>query len=52
MQTLVTAGVVVGMVLIGIIMTLTVSWVLSKTALKGVPTHYTLELPPYRKPKV
>ena len=33
-------------------MTLTVSWVLSKTALKGVPTHYTLELPPYRKPKV
>ncbi|MGX5381012.1 nucleoside recognition domain-containing protein, partial [Bacillus thuringiensis serovar darmstadiensis] len=52
MQTLVTAGVVVGMVVIGVIMTLTVSWVLSKTALKGVPTHYTLELPPYRKPKV
>ncbi|MCV5934836.1 ferrous iron transporter B, partial [Escherichia coli] len=52
MQTLVTAGVVVGMVVIGIIMTLTVSWVLSKTALKGVPTHYTLELPPYRKPKI
>ncbi|MES5953449.1 nucleoside recognition domain-containing protein [Bacillus fungorum] len=52
MQTFVTAGVVVGMVVIGIIMTLTVSWVLSKTALKGVPTHYTLELPPYRKPKV
>ena len=35
MQTLVTAGVVVGMVVIGVIMTLTVSWVLSKTALKG-----------------
>ena len=52
MQTLVTSGVVVGMVVIGIIMTLTVSWVLSKTALKGVPTHYTLELPPYRKPKI
>ncbi|MFJ8456478.1 nucleoside recognition domain-containing protein [Bacillus paramycoides] len=52
MQTLVTAGVVVGMVVIGVIMTLTVSWVLSKTALKGVPTHYTLELPPYRKPKI
>ena len=29
-----------------------VSWVLSKTALKGVPTHYTLELPPYRRPKI
>ena len=52
MQTLATAGVVVGMVIIGIIVTLSVSWVLSKTALKGVPTHYTLELPPYRKPKI
>ena len=52
MQTLLTAGVVVGMVVIGIIVTLTVSWALSKTALKGVPTHYTLELPPYRKPKI
>ncbi|WP_370873985.1 nucleoside recognition domain-containing protein [Oikeobacillus pervagus] len=49
--TLVTAGVVMGMVLIGIVVTLTVSWILSKTALKGVPTHYTLELPPYRRPK-
>ncbi|SFJ89572.1 MULTISPECIES: nucleoside recognition domain-containing protein [unclassified Bacillus (in: firmicutes)] len=52
MQTLVTSGVVVGMVIIGIVVTLTVSWVLSKTALKGIPTHYTLELPPYRKPKI
>ncbi|PEB53699.1 iron transporter FeoB [Bacillus pseudomycoides] len=52
MQTLATASVVVGMVIIGIIVTLSVSWVLSKTALKGVPTHYTLELPPYRKPKI
>ncbi|MGC5328377.1 nucleoside recognition domain-containing protein [Brevibacillus sp. SYSU BS000544] len=52
MHTLVTAGVVMGMVLIGIIVTLTVSWVLSKTALKGIPTHYTLELPPYRKPQI
>lgn len=51
MQTFVTAGVVMGIVLIGIIVTLTVSWILSRTALKGVPTHYTLELPPYRKPK-
>ncbi|GGE18874.1 iron transporter FeoB [Marinithermofilum abyssi] len=52
MQTLVTAAGVIGVVLFGIVVTLTVSWVLSKTALKGVPTHYTLELPPYRKPKV
>lgn len=51
-QTLVTAGMVMSLVLFGIVVTLTVSWVLSKTALKGIPTHYTLELPPYRRPKV
>ncbi|WP_083413022.1 nucleoside recognition domain-containing protein [Bacillus massilinigeriensis] len=45
-------SVIVGLVLFGIIMTFAVSWALSKTLLKGVPTHYTLELPPYRRPKV
>ncbi|MED4351940.1 nucleoside recognition domain-containing protein [Schinkia azotoformans] len=50
-STLVTSAVLMGMVLFGIVVTLTVSWVLSKTALKGVPTHYTLELPPFRRPK-
>ncbi|KZZ83280.1 MULTISPECIES: nucleoside recognition domain-containing protein [Bacillaceae] len=49
---LVTTAVIVGIVLFGVIVTFFVSFVLSKTALKGVPTHYTLELPPYRKPKV
>lgn len=52
MQTIVTAAIVMGMVMIGIVVTLTVSWVMSKTALRGVPTHYTLELPPYRRPQV
>jgi ferrous iron transport protein B len=51
-KTFVTASVVVAMVLFGIVVTLTVSWVLSKTALRGIPTHYTLELPPYRRPKI
>jgi len=51
MQSLVTTAVIVGIVLFGILITFLVSWILSKTALKGVPTHYTLELPPYRKPK-
>lgn len=49
-QMLVAASVVLGMVLFGIVVTLSVSWILSKTVLRGVPTHYTLELPPYRKP--
>ncbi len=50
-KTFVTAGIVVGMVLFGIVVTLLVSWLLSKTLLRGVPSHYTLELPPYRMPK-
>ena len=29
-----------------------ISWLLSKTVLKGVPSFFTLELPPYRKPQV
>ncbi|AQS60596.1 iron transporter FeoB [Desulforamulus ferrireducens] len=44
--------IVVGVVLLGIVMTLLVSWLLSKTLLKGVPSSFTLELPPYRKPQV
>ncbi len=44
--------VVVTLVLFGIVVTLTVSWVLSKTMLRGVPSHFTLELPPYRKPQI
>lgn len=43
---------VVGLVLIGIAVTLFVSWGLSKTILKGVPSSFTLELPPYRRPQV
>ncbi|WP_379135675.1 nucleoside recognition domain-containing protein [Paenibacillus sp. sgz500958] len=51
-RTLATAGMLMGLVLFGIMVTLTVSWVMSKTALRGVPTHYTLELPPYRRPQI
>ncbi|MDN4526998.1 nucleoside recognition domain-containing protein [Fictibacillus fluitans] len=50
-KSLVTTSVIVGIVMFGILVTFLVSWVLSKTALKGVPTHYTLELPAYRRPK-
>ncbi|MBF8982834.1 ferrous iron transporter B [Lutibacter sp. B2] len=39
------------LVLIGIGVTLLVSWALSKTLLKGVPSSFTLELPPYRRPQ-
>lgn len=39
-------------VLFGILMTLLVSYILSKTILKGIPSSFTLELPPYRKPQI
>ncbi|KJS72733.1 MAG: iron transporter FeoB [Desulfotomaculum sp. BICA1-6] len=43
---------VAGLVVFGIAVTLFVSWLLSKTLLKGEPSSFTLELPPYRKPQV
>ena len=43
---------VVVVVLIGILMTLIISKILSKTILKGMPSTYVLELPPYRKPQI
>ena len=43
---------VVCLVLVGIGVTLGVSYLLSKTLLKGIPSTFTLELPPYRKPQI
>lgn len=39
-------------ILLGVIMTFAVTKALSKTLLKGVPSSFTLELPPYRRPQV
>jgi ferrous iron transport protein B len=52
LQSAVSALVLVGVVLFGIMMTLAVSKLLSKTILKGLPSSFTLELPPYRKPQI
>lgn len=38
-------------ILLGIFMTLIISKILSKTLLKGLPSSFVLELPPYRKPQ-
>lgn len=40
------------LIILGIAMTLLVSRLLSKTILKGLPSSFVLELPPYRRPKV
>lgn len=39
-------------ILAGIAATLASSWLLSHTLLKGVPSSFTLELPPYRRPQL
>lgn len=37
---------------LGIIMTFLATYILSKTALRGMPSSFVLELPPYRTPQV
>jgi ferrous iron transport protein B len=49
---LVAAGSVVAIVLVGVLFTLVVSWLLSRTILRGEASAFTLELPPYRRPGV
>jgi ferrous iron transport protein B len=46
------AGTVVGVVLIGVGFTFLMSWLLSRTVLKGEASAFTLELPPYRRPNL
>lgn len=38
-------------ILLGIAATFLASWLLSRTVLKGLPSSFTLELPPYRRPQ-
>ena len=48
---LISASILTLLILLGIIMTFAISKLLSKTILKGVPSSFTLELPPYRRPQ-
>ena len=51
-ESIYSAVLLTGMIVLGIFMTFIVSKILSKTILKGVPSSFTLELPPYRKPQI
>ncbi|WP_322173625.1 ferrous iron transport protein B [Acutalibacter caecimuris] len=42
----------VGVIGLGLVMTFAASRFLSSTLLKGVPSSFTLELPPYRRPQI
>jgi ferrous iron transport protein B len=46
------AGAVVGVALLGVFFMLAASWLLTRTVLKGEATSFSLELPPYRPPRV
>lgn len=49
---IVTAGAVVSVALLGVVFSLVVSWGLSRSALKGQASTFSLELPPYRPPRI
>ena len=49
---LVSALAVVGIALLGVFLTFGVSWGLSRTVLKGEVSTFSLELPPYRPPRI
>lgn len=51
-DSLLSALILMAVILIGVGMTFLISRILSVTILKGVPSSFTLELPPYRKPQV
>jgi ferrous iron transport protein B len=49
---LISALAVVGIAVLGVLLTFAVSWGLSRTILKGEVSTFSLELPPYRPPRI
>ena len=52
LQSVVSALLLVGVIVLGVAITFLVSRLLSGTILKGIPSSFTLELPPYRRPQI
>lgn len=50
-QSVLSALLLTGLILLGVIMTFLASKLLSATVLKGLPSSFILELPPYRRPQ-
>lgn len=46
------AALLTAVIVLGVFMTFLASKFLSKTVLKGIPSSFSLELPPYRKPQI
>ncbi|MCH8126105.1 ferrous iron transporter B [candidate division KSB1 bacterium] len=52
LASLVSASAVVSIAVLGIFLTFVTSWFLSRTMLKGEASSFSLELPPYRPPRI
>ena len=51
-KSIIQALIVLLMIVLGVVLTLIISKFLSKTILKGEPSSFTLELPPFRTPRI
>jgi ferrous iron transport protein B len=49
---LISASAVLGIAVLGVLLSFAVSWGLSRTVLKGEVSTFSLELPPYRPPRI
>lgn len=52
LNSLLSTLILTGVIVLGVLMTFLISRVLSQTILRGIPSSFTLELPPYRRPQV
>ncbi|MFZ5807269.1 MAG: nucleoside recognition domain-containing protein [Verrucomicrobiota bacterium] len=52
MENMMTTACVVGIVFLGLALTFGSSWLLAKTLLRGEPSTFSLELPPFRPPRI
>jgi ferrous iron transport protein B len=52
LQSAVSALTLTAVIVFGVIMTMLISKLLSRTILKGIPSSFSLELPPYRRPQI
>ncbi|MEA4890992.1 MAG: ferrous iron transport protein B [Peptococcaceae bacterium] len=51
-QSVISTLMLTGVIVLGVAMTVFISKLLSKTILKGIPSSFNLELPPYRRPQI
>ncbi len=51
-QSFIAVLILTAVIIFGVMLTLFISGVLSRTVLKGMPSSFALELPPYRRPQI